>query len=65
MMRIGTVKYEDGDGENLHTKDCVCTIKLYQDIENGVVNEWMIGNEYVNLEEITTLSVYCKIHIDS
>ena len=43
MMRMGTVKYEDGDGdENLNTKDCVYAIKLYQDRERGDerVNDW-------------------------
>ena len=25
-----TVKYEDGDGEDLDTKYCVCAIKLYR-----------------------------------
>ena len=27
---MGTVKYENGNGEDLNTKDCVCAIKLYQ-----------------------------------
>ena len=39
------VKYEDGDGEDLDAKDCVCAIKLYQDKENGVIDERTIGNE--------------------
>ena len=40
-----TVKYEDGDGEDLDTKYCVCVIKMYQDIENGVIDEWTIVTE--------------------
>ena len=30
---------QDGDGEDLNVNDCTCAIKLYQDIENGVMNK--------------------------
>ena len=41
-----TVKFEDRDGDDLDTKYYVYAIKLYQDTENGVIDEWTIVNEY-------------------
>ena len=39
------IEYEDGDQEDLSSKDCSDSIKLHRQIENGEINEWTIGDE--------------------
>ena len=39
------IEYEDEDTEDLNVEDCAAAVKLQQDLLNGVVNEWTIGDE--------------------
>ena len=39
------IEYEDEDQEDLSSKDCADSNKLHRQIENGEIDEWIIGDE--------------------
>ena len=39
------IEYDDEDQEDLSSKDCSNTTKLHRQIENGEIDEWIIGDE--------------------
>ena len=45
MERCYHIEYGDEDQEDLSSKDCVDTIKLHRQIENGETDEWSIDDE--------------------
>ena len=45
MEQCYHIEYGDEDQEDLSSKDCADTIKLYRQIENGEIDEWTIGDE--------------------
>ena len=40
-----SVEYEDGDEEDLNTKECKKVVDLYYKISSGEIKEWEIGKE--------------------
>ena len=40
-----SVIYTDGDTEDYTPSECMKHVQMYCDLENGVLNEWEIGNE--------------------
>ena len=40
-----SVKYEDGDREDLSAAECKIAVEYRQKIESGEINEWEIGEE--------------------
>ena len=39
------IEYEDEDQEDMSPRACTEAIKLHEQIENGEIDEWTIGNE--------------------
>ena len=40
-----SIVYEDGDCENMSPDECTEAVDLFNDLENGVIDEWEIGTE--------------------
>ena len=39
------ITYEDEDTEDMSPSACAAAVRLYDQIENGEIDEWTIGNE--------------------
>ena len=44
-VTLYSIVYEDGDGEDMSPGECKDAVNLFNDLENGVIDEWEIGDE--------------------
>ena len=44
-VTLYSIVYEDGDCEDMSPDECTEAVDLFNDLENGVIDEWEIGTE--------------------